>query len=89
MQHLKICLPTDLPTTEAYFSFQLIFLKYRVLVLPPENETPLPSSFFSCFSKLNCSFGFSSRKVSQRDSSMAAFMLVHVSSYGGPQKKIF
>ena len=51
-------------------------LNYLVLVLLPQNEIVLHSSFFFCFSKLNCLFGFSSRKVSQRDSSMAAVLLV-------------
>ena len=34
-------------------------------------------------------FGFSSRKVPQRDLSIAAFVIVHAESYGGLQEKSF
>ena len=33
-----------------------MFLHYRVLVLPPQNEIQLRTRIFSCFSKLNCLF---------------------------------
>ena len=65
MQHLEICLPSDLPTTEAYFSFQLTF-KFRVLILPTQNGPQLLSNFFFSFSKLNLSLGFRGRKCRKR-----------------------
>ena len=65
MQHLEICLPSDLPTTEAYFSFQLTF-KFRVLLLPTQNGPQLLSNFFFSFSKLNLSLGFRGRKCRKR-----------------------
>ena len=36
MRHLEICLPTDLPTTEGYFPFQLLSLtvKFGATCLP-------------------------------------------------------
>ena len=43
--------------------------------------------FFFCFSKVNCLFGFSSR--TQRDSSVAAFVIVHSGSYGRLKEKYF
>ena len=64
-------------------------LNYLVLVLLPQNEIVLHSSFFFCFSKLNCLFGFSSRKVSQRDSWMSAFVIAHAGSVRRTTGKIF
>ena len=42
-----------------------------------------------CQVSLNCSFGFWLRKVLQRDSLIAAFVIVHADSYGGQQEKSF
>ena len=70
MQHLEICLLTDLPTTGAYFSFQLTF---KIIVF-------LSGSYchkmdYNCCRVSISVFGFSSRKVPQRDLSMALFSL--------------
>ena len=83
MHHLEICLLTDLPTTGAYFSFQLTF---KIIVFLSgsyrhKNGIQLLSS--------PVVFGFSSRKVPQRDFSMAAFVMVHAGSYGRQQEKSF
>ena len=82
MQHLEICLLTDLPTTRIYFSFQLTF---KIIVF-------LSGSYrhkmeYNCCRVPISVFGFSSRKVPQRDFSMAAFVIVHAGSYGGLQEK--
>ena len=58
VQHLKICLLTDLPTTGAYFSFQLTF---KIIVF-------LSGSYrhkmeYKCCRVSISVFGFSSRKV--------------------------
>ena len=59
------------------FFISVNFYNCRVLLLPPQNEIQLLSSFHFFFSKLNClMFRFSSKKVSKRDSSMAAFVTV-------------
>ena len=68
MQHLEICLLTDLPIAGAYFSFQLTF---KIIVL-------LSGSYRHKMEQNCCRvsisvLGFSSRKVPQRDLSMAAF----------------
>ena len=48
--------------------FQLTFKIIVSLSLPPQYGIQLLSSFYFCFPNLNCLiFGFSSRKVSQRD----------------------
>ena len=61
MHHLEICLLTDLPTTGAYFSFQLTF---KIIVF-------LSGSYchkmdYNCCRVSISVFGFSSRKVPQR-----------------------
>ena len=83
MKHLEICLLTDLPTTGAYFSFQLTF---KIIVFLSgsyrhKNGIQLLSS--------PVVFGFSSRKVPQRDFSMAAFVIVHAGSLGRQKEKSF
>ena len=86
MQRLEIRLPSDLPTTEASVNFY----NCRVLLLPPQNGIQLLSSFHFFFSKLSClMFGFSSKKVSKRNSSMAAFVTVHAGSFCGLQEMSF
>ena len=82
MHHLEICLLTDLPTTGAYFSFQLTF---KIIVF-------LSGSYrhkmeYNCCRVSISVFGFSSRKVPQRDLSMAAFVIVHAGYYGGLEEK--
>ena len=86
MQHLEICLLTDLPTTGAYFSFQLTFkiiVFLLVWILPSQNGIQL-----SCRVSISV-FGFLSRKVPQRDLLMAAFVIVHAESYSRLQEKSF
>ena len=83
MKHLEICLLTDLPTTGAYFSSQLTF---KIIVFLSgsyrhKNGIQLLSS--------PVVFGFSSRKVPQRDFSMAAFVIVHAGSFGRQKEKSF
>ena len=83
MHHLEICLLADLPTTGAYFSFQLTF---KIIVFLSgsyrhKNGIQLLSS--------PVVFGFSSRKVPQRDFSMAAFVIVHAGSFGRQKEKSF
>ena len=86
MQHLEICLLTDLPTTGAYFSFQLTFkivVFLLVWILPSQNGIQL-----SCRVSISV-FGFLSRKVPQRDLLMAGFVIVHAESYSRLQEKFF
>ena len=65
-------------------------LSFKIIVfLYCHQKTKYDCCHVFCFSKLNCLFGFSSRKVPQRDSSMAAFVTVHAGSYGGQQEKSF
>ena len=84
MQHLEICLLTDLPTTGAYFSFQLTF---EIIVF-------LSGSYhhkmeYNCCRVSIFVLGFLSRKVPQGDLLMAAFVIVHAESYSRPQEKSF
>ena len=72
------------------FFISVNFYNCRVLLLPPQNGIQLLSSFHFFFSKLNClMFVFSSKKVSKRDSSMAAFVTVHAGSFCGLQEMSF
>ena len=85
MQHLEICLPSDLPTTEAYFSFQLTFI---IPCSPPTNKkwTTTAVEFLFLFFKTEFEFGFSWKKVSKKDSLMTAFVTVHAGSFCGLRK---
>ena len=72
------------------FFISVNFYNCRVLLLPPQNGIQLLSSFHFFFPKLNClMFGFSSKKVLKRDSSMAAFVTVHAGSFCGLQEMSF
>ena len=82
MHHPEICLLTDLPTTGAYFSFQLTFEIIVFLFGSYRHKM----EYYCCRVSISV-FGFSSRKVPQRDLSMAAFVIVHVGYYGGLQEK--
>ena len=82
MQHLEICLLTDLPTTGGYFSFHLTF---RIIVL-------LSGSYrhkieYKCCQVSISVFWVFVEESAARDLSMAAFMIVHVGYYGGLQEK--
>ena len=82
MQRLEICLLTDLPTTGGYFSFHLTF---KIIVF-------LSGSYchkmdYNCCRVSISVFRFSSRKVPQRDLSVAAFVIVHAGYYGRLQEK--
>ena len=66
MQLLEVCLPTDLQTTEAYFSFHLSFKMIVFMYYLHKMKYNCCQVYIFCFSKLNCLFGFSSRKVSQK-----------------------
>ena len=85
MQHLEICLPSELPTTEAYFSFQLTF---KIPCSPPTNTkwTTTAVEFLFLFFKTEFEFGFSWKKVSKKDSLMTAFVTVHSGSFRGLRK---
>ena len=87
MQRLEICLPSDLSTTEAYFSFQLTFtivVSFSYHHKMEYNCCQVSISFLNCLM-----FRFSSKKVSKRDSSMAAFVTVHAGSFCGLQEVSF
>ena len=80
MQHLEICLQTDyLPTTEALFSFQLSF-KIIVFLYCCHKIKYNCCKFIFQFIKTELFIWFSSRKVSQRYPSLAAFVIVHAGS---------
>ena len=84
MQHPEICLLKDLPTAGAYFSFHLTFKIIAFLSRCYRHKME-----HNCCRVSISVFGFSSRKVSERDLSMAAFVIVHAGSYGALQEKSF
>ena len=82
MQHLEICLLADLPIAGVYFSFQLTF---EIIVFL--SRSYCHKIEYNCCRVSISVFGFSSRKVPQRDLPMAAFVIVYAVYYGGLQEK--
>ena len=75
VQHLEICLLTDLPTTGAYFSFQL--------------SCSCPDPTVTKWNTNAVEFLFLFLGFRRGKFSMAAFVIVHAGSYGGLQEKSF
>ena len=82
MQHLEICLLTDLPTTGGYFSFHLTF---RIIVLSCPDPTVTKWNT-TAVEFLFLFLGFRRGKCRKRFIE-ATFMIVHVGYYGGLQEK--
>ena len=85
MQHLEICLPSDLPTTEAYFSFQLTFKIAVFSSYQHKMDHNCCRVSYSVF-QTEFEFGFSWKKVSKKASLMTAFVTVHTGSFCGLRK---
>ena len=87
-QKVAVCLPTDyLPTIKAFFHFSYVLKLKLSCSCAKWNTTPV--KFLFLLFKPELFIWFFVEKVSQKDSSMAAFLTVHTGCYGGLQEKYF